>query len=424
MTIQQKTFSIRFFYAILLTLLMKAEAPGTARTEVPDPSIMLPLVSAAAEADAPPIIKPGTRLIYFGMTASIPGAYGKLVQDDNGNWIDKNTGQKYREEQITGNGAAAYNVIQVGFIGNKIAQLSNKIYTLDITTRKCMYGTSDGIVTHAGCAADYWIHPNVLRDVKEVNADGMRILRMPYTVAGKTYKAIRFQRDDISGYQARVYDLETGLLIFYALRVQGPSVITPPSGLFNTPGTGEGSTQISTGWIVEIKDIDVPWKAAPMPKWVSEFKQLSFRGVQTSIVAAANTKLNRNMVVTLTPKARGTGWLRFRNDAVIDSLPGMPPEKAQQEGSCGSASIGGLWISPEELVKLRPQQLIERNELVGTTTTVTQAGADSVTLSETGPLHKISCTYNTKTGILTATTTSQQIGLAEIIQNLKLTSQN
>jgi hypothetical protein len=421
MTIRQKLITVLLFNIVSITILITSVARGAGTIDVPDPSIMLPLVPAAAKADAPAIIKPGTRLIYFGMTASIPGQYGKLVQDDEGEWIDKNTGTKYREEKITGSGAAAYNVLQVGYIGGGIAQLSGKVYTLDTATKKCTLGATTGLVGHAGCAADYWINPDVLKQVKEVNADGVRILRMPYTVGGKTYKAIRFQRDDISGYQAKVYDLETGLLIYHGSRVQGPSVLTPPVG--GMAGMGEGSSQVITGWLVEVRDIDVPWKNAPMPKWVGEFKQFTFRGVQTSVVAVANTRLNRNMTVTLTPKARGTGWLRFINKSVIESYPGMPPEQAQQDGACGSASIGGLWIPPEELLKLRQGQLIERNDLVGTTITVTQTSADSVTLSETGPSHSINCTYSTKTGIMSAMTTNVQIGLAQIMQNLKLTNQ-
>jgi hypothetical protein len=423
MTIQQKPFSFRLFCTIIVATLLMAFAQGAGQVEVPDPSIMLPLVPTAAQADAPPIIKPGTRLIYFGMTANIPGQYGKLVQDDNGGWVDKNTGKRYREEEISGSGAAAYNVIQVGFIGDGVAQLSNKVYTLDTSTKKCMIGASGGLVGHAGCAADYWINPQVLKEVKEVNAEGVRILRMPYTAGGKTYKAIRFQRDDTSGYQARVYDLETGLLVFHGSRVQGPSVLTPPIGGSGMAGMGEGSSQVATGWLVEVKDIDIPWKAAAAPKWVGEFKQLSFKGVQTSVVAVAGTKLDRAMVVTLTPKARGLGWLRFINQVAIESLPGMPPEQARQDSACGLASIGGLWIPPESLAKLRPQQLIERNDLVGTNTAISQMGQDSVTLTETGPLHRISWTYNAKTGLLSAMTIMQQIGLAQITQSFQLTGQ-
>ncbi len=420
---KQTPISIVFFCIVSIATLLTMGARGANRVEVPDPSIMLPLVPTAAQVGAPPCIKPGTRLTYFGMTASIPGEYGKLVQDDKGNWIDKNTGKRYREEEIGSSGSAAYNVVQVGHVGGGVAQLSTKLYTLDTSINKCTFAVGGGLVGHAGCAADYWIHPDVLRQVQEVNTQGVRILRMPYTVAGKIYKAIRFQSEDISGYHARVYDLETGLLIYYGSRVQGPSVVTPPIGGTGRAGIGEGSTQVVTGWIVEVKDIDVPWKAAVPPKWVEQFRQLSYKGVQTSVVAAAGTKLDRAMAVTCTPKARGPGWLRFTNHFVIESLPGMPPEEALQEGACGSAAVGGLWISPDALARLRPQQVIESNDLVGTTVTVSQVGQGFVTLSEVGPLHRIDCTYDKRTGILSAMTLTQQIGLAQITHSIQLAGQ-
>jgi hypothetical protein len=423
MTMQQKHLSIEHFWILVLVILSTAGAHGAARVEVPDPSIMLPLVPAAAEAGAPPCIKPGTRLTYFGMTASIPGEYGKLVQDDNGSWVDKNTGKRYREEDIGGGGSAAFSVVSVGHVGAGVAVLSTKIYTLDTATKKCTFGAGGGSVGHAGCAADYWIHPNVLKQVPEVNAQGVRILRMPYTVAGKTYKAIRLQSEDTSGYQARVYDLETGLMIFFGSRVQGPSVITPPIGGSGRTGMGEGSTQVVTGWIVEVKDIDVPWRNAAPPKWIEQFQQLSYKGVQTSVVAAAGTKLDRAMTGTLTPKARGPGWVRFTNRFLFESLPGMPPNEALQDGACGSATIGGLWISPEALAGLRPGQVIETNDKVGTTVTVSDVRPGAVTISEVGPLHRSDCTYDTRTGMLSATTLTQQIGLARIIHSLRLIGQ-
>jgi hypothetical protein len=423
MKMRRKCAAGELSLVLSVVLLLAATAFGAARVEVPDPSIMLPLVPVAAGANAPACIKPGTRITYFGMTASIPGEYGKLVQDDNGTWVDKNTGKRYREEEVGGSGAAAYNVIYVNQVGGGVAVLSNKLYTLDTATKKCGYAGSGGLVGHAGCAADYWIHPDVLRQVQEVNAEGIRILRMPYTVAGKTYKAIRFQRDDTSGYQARVYDLETGLLVYYGSRVQGPSVLTPPIGGSGRVGMGEGSSQVVTSWIVEVKDIDVPWKDAPAPKWIGEFRQLSYTGVQTSVVAAAGSKLDRPMTGTLTLKARGPGWVRYTNRFLFQSLPGMPPNDAIQEGACGAASIGGLWIPPEGLARLKPRQTIETNERVGTTVTVSQVSPGSVTLTETGPQHRADWTYDARTGMLSATTLTQQIGLAKITHTLRLSGQ-
>lgn len=423
MEFEQRSFSVGSLFTALAVMLLTVGARGAACVEVPDPSIMLPLVPAAAQTDAPPCIKAGTRLTYFGMTASIPGEYKKLVQDDNGRWVDKNTGKRYDEEDVPGSGSAAFNIVQVGHVGDGVAQLSTKLYILDTGTKKCTFAVGGGLVGHAGCAADYWIHPDVLRQVREVNEQGVRILRMPYTVAGKLYKAIRFQSEDAAGYNARVYDLETGLLIFYGSRVQGQPIYTPPTGGTGRAGVGQGSTQVVTGWIVEVKDIDVPWKAAAAPEWINQFRQLSYKGVQTSVVAAAGSRLDRAMTATLTPKARGRGWLRFTNHFVIESLPGMPPEEALQEGACGSAAVGGLWISPDALANLRPQQLIESNEPVGTTVAVSQVGQGFVTLSEVGPLHRIDCTYNTRTGMLSAMTLTQQIGLAQITHSIQLTGQ-
>jgi hypothetical protein len=308
-------------------------------------------------------------------------------------------------------------------VADGAAQVSTKLYTLDTSINKCMFAVAGGLVAHAGCVADYWIHPNALKHVQEVNAQGVRVLRMPYSVGGKRYNAIRFQSEDAAGYNARVYDLESGLLIYHGSRAQGKPIYTPPIGGSGMAGVGQGSTQLVTGWIVEVKDVDVPWKNATLPQWVGRFGQLSYTGVQTTVVAAAGSRLNRPMTTTITPKARGRDWVRFTNHGVIQSIGGMPPEQAQQEGACGNATIGGLWIPPEALGALRPRQVIERHDLIGTTTAVSSAGQGFVTITETGPLHRIDCTYDARTGILSALTLAQQIGIANITHSIRLAGQ-
>ena len=53
-----------------------------------------------------------------------------------------------------------------------------------------------------------------------------------------------------NGYMAYVYDLDTGQLIFNGSSTQG------------AVGVGGATTLLTTGWLVEVKDVDVPWKAA------------------------------------------------------------------------------------------------------------------------------------------------------------------
>ncbi len=200
--------SVGFLHTVGVVTLLAAGTYGAGRVEVPDPSIMLPLVPAAAQAGAPACIKPGTRLTYFGRTASIAGEYKRLVQDDNGKWVDRSTGKRYDEEDVPSAASEAFNVIQVGY------------------------------------------------------------------------------------------------------------------------------------------------------------------------------------------------------------------------GASGAASIAGLWIPPEALARLRPGQVIEANERVGMSVTVAEVKPGLVTLSEVGPLHRIDSTYDAKTGVLSALTQTQQIGLASMVHSLRLVGQD
>ncbi len=243
---RSRHFSVAYLCLACFLAVVVAGAGAAEPVQVPDPSTMLPLVPAAARAGAPPCIKPGTRLTYFGMTASIPGEYKQLVQDDKGRWVDKRTGRHYSEHDIPGASGAGYNVVSVGAVGGGLVQLSTKLYTLDTTTQKYLFSVGGGMVGHAGCAADYWIHPDVLKQVPETDADGVRILRMPYPVQGKMYQAIRFQNEDTRSYNAWVYDLETGLLIYHGSRAQGKPILTPPIGDYGRPGVGQGSTQLAS----------------------------------------------------------------------------------------------------------------------------------------------------------------------------------
>ena len=393
---------------------------GAHGAEVPDPSVMVTLLPAAAQAPAPPCIKPGTRLTYYGMSASIRGERGKLVPDEHGEWVDERTGKRYTEKQIFSGSGAGYNVVSVGAVDGSVVQLSTKLYTLDSTMSQHLFSLSGGVVGHAGCAADYWIHPDVLRQVQEINTQGVRIVRMPYNLGGRQYNAIRFQTEDISGCRVQMYDLETGLLIYHASRIeQMVNTLTHN----RTMETTLGSTQLASGWIVEVKDVDIPWKDAAAPAWIGQFAQLSYSGAQTTIMPTVGSRLDRPMMTTFTPKARGANWVRFAAHSVIQSIQGLPPEQVQQEWACGSATIGGLWIAPAALAQLRPQQPIERNDIVGTTTVVSNVGPGGVTITETGPLHRLDYTYNTQTGMLSTMTITQRVGMANMIHNVQFTGQ-
>ena len=406
---------------VFILFLWTAQVQAQPAAAVPDPSSALVLLPAAAKAGPPAWVHPGTRLVYFAASASIPGTGKQLVLDDKGNWVNKDTGQRWGEQDVASASGAGYSVFQVGYIDHDVAQLGCSLYLLDVTDGSVQFTTSSGMVTNAGSAADLWVNPDVLKNVKDIPQGDVRIIRIPYTVNKKKYNAIRFQTTTANGYTAYVYDLETGIMIFHGSSAQGAGVLTAPVG-GGAAGIGAGSTQLVTGWLVEVKDVEVPWKAAAVPAWVGKFTKLDYQGVQSTAVAGAG-QVDQRVAVATTPKARHDGWLRSTNNFTVQSLVGMPPDQSQSEGSGGPATIGGQWIGPDAIPQLKARQLIDRNDITKTVISVSDVNPRSVTVSEVGQRHRIDWTYDAATGILAAVRTTTTLGLGQITYRVQLVGQ-
>lgn len=386
-------------------------------TTVPDACALAAMVPGALAYGPPPIVRTGTRIVYFGMTASVPGERSQLVLDENGRWVDPTTGERWGEQEVPGAGGAGYTVLRVGYVDAQVAQLTSRLYGWDPLTRQSAYSMAWGLVSHAGCMADYWIHPTALAALAEVDLPGVRILRMPYRLGERVFDAIRIQTTSADAYDAYVFDLASGLMIFHGARATGAPVWTPPVG--GQSGLGEGSTQLVSAWIVDVQEAPVPWQAYPAPAWVAGVQRLTYAGTMTSTTAGTSPfQLPIDLEVTV--DARGRDWLHARTVSRMGSIQGIPPTVQASIDASGPATIGGLWIAPEALAQLRPGQPIERVEAVGTDTTVGDTTGGRVVIVEQGPLHRIDYAYDRASGVLDAVTLTQQVGIARLVYTMRL----
>ncbi|MFI5381295.1 MAG: hypothetical protein ACHRHE_18515 [Tepidisphaerales bacterium] len=399
------------FVSVLILTFAASRASSQGAAGVPDPSTMLPLVPDAAKAGPPAWIKPGTRLTYFGASATVRGERSQLVLDPNGKWVNKATGDKWGEQEVPTGSGAGYSTFQVGYVDRDVAALTCRLYLLDTTTRKTSLVGDSGTVTNSGCGLDLWVHPEVLKKVQEVNANGVRIMRMPYAINNHRYNAIRFQTESDQGYSAYVYDLDTGVMVFHGSSAQGAGVLTAPPAGGGLAGMGRGSTQLVTSWLMEVKDVPMPWANAPAPAWLGKVQEMEFRGAQSTMMAGV-PPLSLPLTAQVKVKARGPGWLRGERTTVIQSIAGMPPQQDTQGVASGIATFGGLWIGPEGLNKLQRGQVLDRNEITQTVQSVADVGPRQVTISEVGPLHRSDLTYDTTSGMLIGVNLTQQVGLA------------
>lgn len=392
-------------------------APTPVATEVPDPCLLLPLMPAGATTGPPPVIGLGTRLVYYTAAASIPGERGQLVQDDHGSWVDRETGQRYDEHSIPGAGGEGFEVVHVGYLDERLVQLTKRSYLIDGTTGQTMYMSEAGVVSHAGCAGDFWIHPQVLAALPDMDQAGTRVLRMPYQLGDLAFDAIRIDTTSAAGFAAYVYDLDSGLLLSFGSRTVGPDILAPFPG--GESGPGRGSTQLTNGWIRDIQHVDVPWRDAPTPNWVVQLRELDYEGTLTVVVPGSPTfplPVHQHVQVG----HRGSDWLQVRTDSVLYSFEQQPIGVEQYVTSHGPASIGGLWVAPQALARLTQGQLIDRCDIVGYATSVGAISADFVTIREAGPLHRNDFVYDTRTGLLIATTRVQQLGDTQHVLELRL----
>ncbi len=402
---------------MLLVVLSMASASAA---QVPDPSMAASVYPQVLQAGPPPIIKPGTRLIYFGGSSTIAGTRTKLVPDDKGNWFDPKTGQKYSERDVQGSGGVGYTVGRVSHVDRHVAAINIASYLLDPLAKTVSYTGGGGVVSNAGAGGDFWIHPAVLKNIREIREPGNFIGRTPYVIMNRKYNAIRFQNDSDNGHTTYVYDLDSGLMIFHGSSNIAGGVLTPP-GPDGRPGIGAGNTFLSHNMLVEVKDVDIPWKNAPVPQWVNQFRELRYAGGVTTAIQGVNPT-TQAMSVIITPKARENGWLRYTNTNT-HHVYGLPPQQSTTEGAAGQAGLGGLWIPPQGMANLKVGQVLDSIDILKTKTIVTDIGRGHITLSEIGQLHRSDASYDTTTGLMTGVTLRQQNQLAITTTQLRLNGQ-
>lgn len=395
-----------------------APVPWDVAADVPNPCLLLPLVPDAATAGPPPGITLGTRLVYYAASASIPGERTQLVQDVNGVWVDRATGQRWSEQDVPGPAGAGYLVAQVAYLDAQRVALSQRHYLIDPMSGQAMLMPSGaaGTVAHAGCAGDSWVHPQALAALPDMEQSGMRVIRMPYRLGDRTFDAIRIQTTTANGFTAYVYDLPSGLLLYFGSSVVGAGGLTPQPG---GAAPGRGSTLLVNGWLRDVQQVDVPWRDATPPAWVAQFGEIDYQGTYTVMVPGSPTfplPIQERVSVV----ARGPGWVQVSADRWMYSQQNAPISHEHVVSAHGPATVGGLWIAPDALARLTQGQVVERCSVVGVTTSVSAVSGDAVTLSEVGPLHRQDLVYDLRTGVLLGSTLVQHVGGTPNVAELRL----
>ena len=160
------------------------------------------------------------------------------------------------------------------------------------------------------------------------------------------------------------------------------------------------------------RTVRIPWAADAVPNWLAGVQSLSYSGTHsTHLPGVPVIPLPMSSQVQI--GNRGVNWLQYTLAVQVGGVSGLPPSTSQVEAVSGYAQIGGLFVSPAGLAKLRAGQVLDQDPFTRVTTSVTHVGASPrggqvVTVSEAGQMQRHDYSYDGQTGMLIGLSASEQ----------------
>ncbi len=297
-------------------------------------------------------------------------------------WVGPGVRITYHTTVKSGQGFTQVNVVA---LSRQMAVLSVRSYGLASLTGPPVLLATWGAVGPAGAAGDFWANPAILRRAVGMEGQGTTVVRMPYQIQQRTYQAIRIQYESQRARHVYVYDEPSGVLLRGLSSLKRGGELQP---VYHSEYRGTRTVQI-------------PWARDAVPNWLATVRRLQYSGSH-AVTLPGSPVIPLSLSATAQIANRGINWLQYHLTMQIGGVQGAPPQVSQVEAVSGYAQIGGLFVSPAGLAKLRQGQTIDRDPFTQVTATVAGAGQGLVTLSEVGPGQRTDFSYNARTGMLTA----------------------
>lgn len=247
---------------VLLLLLMTAASLTVDGAPTLPSGMENPLVlryPELATAPAPSWLTEGTRATYSVIASTPESEYSEKIEWTTGS---------------TGHGLSQVDVVA---LEDGVAATNTKPYAPypQGGMRKLV---GFGSVVPQGCG-DFWASPEVLNGIPEEAGDRLTVQRLPVTVGGEEYQAIRFDYRNEGLEMALVYDLESGLMLYHTMDYTSLGM-----------DAGVVTSSRSTHAIYELKNlrkVNIPWADGSLPSWLEAGQVYYYQGQSQSQIQGA-----------------------------------------------------------------------------------------------------------------------------------------
>ncbi|MBL7223718.1 MAG: hypothetical protein ISS72_07695 [Candidatus Brocadiae bacterium] len=376
------------------------EAAGPVGAEAANP--LFALMPELRQAAAPTWVKAGLRLTFYSAAASVPGNPYDYTRDNKGDWADKN-GRRWNRSDSPGPGGHGFTQVNVVALDATTAVLDIRSYGFVNLTQGPILHSIACHIGVPGAGADYWVNPAALQGLAERRTVDVVVMRMPYTVEGRTYQAIRLQANQPTGHVAAVYDLKTGVLLH-----SNSAVTTAATTLPKDPQQGhtlQGSrTALVQTTFKSVRQLHVPWAAAAPPPWLATLARADYQGSAT-VVIPGSPVIPLPATMSARTTQRGPNWIRCTLTAALTAPAGMPSAPNALDRVSGPAQFGGMFLPTGAMAALRAGQTLDTDPHTRVTVTVAHVGPgpggrNVVQVSEVGQGQRLDYFYDAASGML------------------------
>lgn len=356
---------------------------------------LLALMPELRKLPSPDWVKEGARVTYYGAAASLPADRFYYYKDEHG------LPQRGDEVGPAGGGFTQYTVV-ARTAASVIGVLEN--FAQDVGTGTLVPAPGAGSIDPAGAGA-CWANPAALAKADRFQSDFLLVQKSPYPLGGQTFKSVRFHYVSETSVLDSVYDLDSGLLLFF-----GSAVLSGD----------RRHTQLTQMTFCGRRQLALMAGQPDLPGWVNQQKQLQYRG-QLLVLMPGMPTFPMPMALTLSKSDGGARWAKYQ---VATQAQGQPP--GTLDLYCGAAQLlGEPFMSPQVLAELQPGQVIDEDPQMRVTVRVESVGPQAgvqnlVVISQSGKGFVRLRGYERDSGRLLLVQTDQQVGTATHRTQLQL----
>ncbi len=334
----------------------------------------------------------GASTLPSGLDNPLPLRYPELNRAQAPSWLEEGYRATYNALVSTsdtehgggidyGTGSAGNGLAQVDLVALEDGQAATYTQTyVPDTLNAWRVAASGGSVSPEGCC-EFWCSPDVLRNIPEKADDDLTVQRLPVTVSGKEYKAIRFDFKDENYELALVYDLDTGVLLYHTLNY---------SPEFRDAGTLTASRgNYGTYELRNLRKIEIPWKDGKVPSWLGQGSTLYMQG-QSIVQLQGTSPYSSPLEVQLSVLSSEDEFAVMKQDTYSQ---GSAPTTIRTVS--GAAQLLGFWV-PQEALALSPG-LIDTDPDTGMQISVVESDSGNLIFEKTnGVDYRAFFAYNAK----------------------------